>query len=175
MLGSGQSDFFTSLVKWLYQLFVNEIEWNKFHFVANLIALKMNIFSWRWKSHCMFFFWHSLYYKSVKLLSFPLVWSSLTFGFLVVQPVPLRRAPIKAFEIKREHQKLQSMKHWSIKVCNQIVLLTFISRGIFLLCYQKQTILPAGQNCWFSRGWHVSNFYEFVWFIFIQIRMIIIL
>ena len=47
-------------------LLVNKIEWNKLHFVANLIAFKMVInftsdytsilFSWGWKSHCPFFF-----------------------------------------------------------------------------------------------------------------------
>ena len=46
------------------QLLVNTIEWNKLHFVANLIAFKMNtnltsdhssLLSWGWKSHCPVF------------------------------------------------------------------------------------------------------------------------
>ena len=39
---SGPRDFLTSSVKWLSQLLVNKIEWNKFHFVPNVIAFKMN-------------------------------------------------------------------------------------------------------------------------------------
>ena len=55
-------DLFIQMV--ISQLLLNKIEWNKFNFVANLIAFKMNtnltldqtsIISWGWKSHCMFF------------------------------------------------------------------------------------------------------------------------
>ena len=51
-------DLFSQMV--ISQLLVNKIEWNKFHFVANVIAFKMNTNLMKIPLSC--FFWHSLYF-----------------------------------------------------------------------------------------------------------------
>ena len=78
------------------QPLVNKIEWNKFHFVANLIAFKMNtnlnsdqtsILSWGWKSHCMFFFWHSLYISLILLRKW--ITSIIKYNHLQLRRLPI--------------------------------------------------------------------------------------